>query len=277
MSQTETEDTPPSTPTDKTMGGNANGGGGGGGTPPPPPPPPPPPGPYRPIKPKMGGLKKISDSDWIAWVGGKPNQLFTALSKIKPESIEATQYRPQGVSSAAKAAHYRTMGLKDKFKRDNNILLFQKEIMDHLKSHGLDTVTYIKDPTDGAQVVSIVTDHDRFTIKSADAVEKSQIKAYDEYDKGNTRDAVKFLYASLNSELKQQLHENAEPEGTFIHHWMNLMHLTRSASVDRFATIRDRIKRRRISDFAGENVTELASDYLSDYKILQWLPEVLRL
>ena len=141
--------------------------------------------PFVPPKPTMGGLKKISDDDWIVWVGGKPSISWVTLAKPNPAAIEATQYRPLSISSSAKAAHYRTTGLKEKFNRNTSILMFQKEVMDHLTSHGMDTITYLPDPSDKTKMVSIITDHDRFTPAAADRTETLQSLKYDQYDHAN--------------------------------------------------------------------------------------------
>ena len=88
------------------------------------------------------------------------------------------------------------------------------------------------------------------------------------YDLNNTKDAKKFLYNSFDDELKKQLNENCTKECSFVAYWLELIHAMRSVSMERFDKIRERLKKCKITDYDGENVEKLASDYLADYEEL---------
>ena len=51
-------------------------------------------------------------------------------------------------------------------------------------------------------------------------------------------------------------------------YWLELIHIVRSVSVDRYDKIKERIRNRRIADYDGENVCKLATDYHRDFKEL---------
>jgi hypothetical protein len=148
---------------------------------------------FVPSKPKMGGVTKISNLSSMAWTGGKPLSKFTGLEEPSPDTLMATQYRPTSIGAATKGQLNRITGFESKFTRKSDLLTFQKKTLDHLVRHGMDTITYLTDPTDSTKVVSIVSEHAQFTLKEAKNTEKTdQQSQYDEYDKANIRDAKTF-------------------------------------------------------------------------------------
>jgi hypothetical protein len=223
---------------------------------------------FVPTPPKMGGLKEHSEDVFLPWTGGKPNFDWTSLAVTNPDVIAPNQYRQTSVGGAIKSQYYRTMGLSTKFTRDSDLLTFQKKMMQHLEEYGMDTTTYLPDPTDPTQMISIITHHARFTLAEASTAESTQLKSYDEYDKSNIKDSVKFLLESVDEDLETQMYENCKADETFIVHWTHLMLIIGTVSIDRFDKIKDRIKSRKIQDYSGENVSLLCSDYLADWKLL---------
>jgi transposase InsO family protein len=213
----------------------------------------------------MGGLEQIGSDTHAPWTGGPPNPTWTGLNNPKPTSVEPTQYRPTGIGSAAKSQKYRISGLDTKFAVDDDLMTFQKDILDHMIQHGMDTITYLGDPQEPGKMVSVVTDHSKFNFDSIELLELAQKNNYDKYDKSNVRDAKKFLLSSVNPEMKKQIHENCTDEDSFIVYWMNLMLLVRPMSSRQFESIVRRIEGRNIKDYPGENVISMASDYLSDF------------
>jgi hypothetical protein len=216
----------------------------------------------------MGGIQQISDSDWVAWTGGKPIANWMRLDKVVPDQLYPSQYRPSSVGSSAKARHYRTIGLETKFSRTGNLQVFQREVMEHLQEHGMDTITYLPDPTDTSKMISIVEHHARFSYDEAESGEVFQKARYDRYDKENMRDGKAFLGKSIDEDLKEQLYDLSGMSDTFIMMWMNLIGLVQSVSIDWYDKIKMRLKQRRIKNYAGEDVMALSSDYLSDWKEL---------
>lgn len=225
--------------------------------------------PYKPPVPQYGGVREVGADSWAAWTGGMPKGDWTGLEQPKPASINPGQYRSNSISGMAKSQVYRVQGLETKFTKDSNLLIFQKEVMEHLTQHGLDTITYIQDPVDNDKVVSVLTEHARFTLKEGcEAGNDYNKMQYDEYDLENIRDARKFLLNSVDEHLKTQLYQNCKDEDSFVAVWFNLIHLVRSVSINRFDKIKERIKERQISQYSGENIEELVTDYIADWQEL---------
>ena len=224
---------------------------------------------FIPDKPTMGGLEQIGQEHYATWTGGKPNTMWSALEDPNPPDIEPTQYRPTSVSSAAKQQHYRITGLITKFTKDSNLLTFQRDVTDHLNNYGMDTITYLPNPQDSSMMISILTDHAKFDNTKVASMEEPQASKYDKYDKGNIRDAKKFLMNSLDPELKKQMHESCKDTDSFIAYWMNLMTLVRPHNYRQYTVMQKNIESRKIQDYPGEDVMKLCSDFLSDYKELE--------
>eukprot|EP00977_Amphora_coffeiformis_P000270 scaffold80_cov203-Amphora_coffeaeformis.AAC.1 len=195
---------------------------------------------FEPAKPKMGGLKKLSESYTLAWTGGQPKPMWIELLQPKPITIRATQYRPTSISSTTKN-----------------------------DPGSLDPITYLVDPVNPESTVSVVNKHAWFTLKTALLSEaNNQKKLYDSYDLENSDDAVAMLLDSLDSDLLTQMHENCHEDDSFIAYWMNLMSIIGSVSIERFSKFKDDLKKRRSQGYSGQDVEALASDYISDYKKL---------
>ena len=188
--------------------------------------------------PKMGGKHQQPDGKEVVWTGGVPKANWSGLKEPNPKSIHPTQYRPSSIGSSTKSQYYRTTGLTTKFTRKSDLLKFQTKVQEHLEEYGMDTIAYLPSPTDSTEMVSIISNHARYTLKEAKQQEKNQLTKYDLYDHANERDAKKFLMESIDEDLETQLYENCQKTDSFIVHWMNLMLLVGSISIDRF----DRIK-----------------------------------
>lgn len=172
---------------------------------------------YKPETPKMGGIQRQSETSWTVWTGGIPNTDWSGLEDPALNMVAPTQFRPDSPSSAAKSEYYRITGLETKFTRKSDLLTFQKKVMQHFQKHGLDSITYLPDPTNKDQMISIVTQHPQFTLKDAKSSEKdNQADKYDMYDQKNIRDAVMFLYNSLDPSLETQMYENCQDNDSFI-------------------------------------------------------------
>ena len=78
--------------------------------------------------------------------------------------------------------------------------------MKHFERYGLDTITYLQGP-DG-DMLSIITDHAKFTLEAAEKAEKDQMEfEYDSYDKANVLDAIEYVTSSLDDHLEEQIHQ----------------------------------------------------------------------
>jgi len=117
-------------------------------------------------------------------------------------------------------------------------------------------------------MITVITNHARFTLKQAMESEEVRDFMYDTYDRSNIRDAKKFLMNSIDEALENQMYENCPDDSTFITYWMNLMRLVGSVSVNRFDKIKNRLKGRSVNQYLGQDISLLCSDFLSDWKEL---------
>ena len=224
---------------------------------------------YSPKKPKHGGLKETGPDTKTAWCGGKPRADYSGLEEENPTTIQPTQYRPNSISGQAKARWYRTMGLTTKLTRDGDILGFERDTIDHLEDHGLDTITYLKDQGDASKVISVVSNHGRFNhSKACKEANDVALIHFDEYDQANQKDAIKFLLNSLDTDLRKQLLESVYKEDCFIVYWLTLMRIVRSVSVDRYYRVMEEMKRRRVTNYPAQDIEQAASDWLANYQEL---------
>ena len=119
---------------------------------------------FKPNVPQFGGIEEVGTDSWAAWTGGKPRADWTGLVNPTPTSINPGQYRSNSIAGKAKSQVYRVQGLETKFTKDSDLLTFQKEVMEDLVQHGLDTIAYVQDPVDNRKVTLVITEHARFTL-----------------------------------------------------------------------------------------------------------------
>ena len=224
---------------------------------------------FRPTSPKHGGVEQVGPDTFAAWTGGKPMADWSGLVNPTPSTIAPNQYRGTSVASRAKSQAYRVMGMDTKFARNGNLLTFQKKVMKHFIQYGLDAITYLTDPTDPTNVVSVLEAHSRFNLARASKQANALMTAeFDSYDIENVSDAKDYLLNSITPDLEIQLYQNCKEDESFISFWLNLVHIVKSVSVNRFDKIKDRIKSRKIADYASENIEDLVTDYLTDWQEL---------
>ena len=65
---------------------------------------------------------------------------------------------------------------------------------------------------------------------------------YDKYDHENVCNARRFLLNSVSEDLETQLYEACVETDSFIKYWLNLAHIVKSVSINRFDKVKDRIK-----------------------------------
>ena len=118
-----------------------------------------------PTDPLMGEWREAGmsgSSMWNCLVGGKPLADWSQLSPMQPNKIEfTTRFRPLNPILDVKGLKNRTKGLSTKFKKADDLVVFQSKIWKHLVEHGLDTITYLVDPSDVTDVLDVVNNHTR--------------------------------------------------------------------------------------------------------------------
>ena len=87
--------------------------------------------------------------------------------------------------------------------------MFQKKVLEHLETYGLDTIAYLSHPKETNTVVSVIKHHALFQLKDGvKMAEETAKKHFDAYDDANQKDARKFLLNSVDEHLEKQLYEN---------------------------------------------------------------------
>lgn len=265
MSTGQPKTPPPSSSTSKSTGGGTTTTGN-----PSPPPGPPPSTVFVPPKPRHGGLVQTGTDTKVPYTGGKPRVGFGAIdSTVKSmQTVNPGMHRPLSSSAASKNQYYRiTSQLEEKFNRNGNRIKFEGTVMKHFKRHGLDTITYLQGP-DGT-MVSIITDHAKFTMEEAETAEREQFtKHYDLYDKSNVIDAIEYVTSTLDDHLEEQVHQVQVAGEGFIVFWMKLMSIIKSTSIDYYESIKTKIRGLRIANEPGQDVTLLCSKYYQYWKLL---------
>ena len=179
------------------------------------------------------------------------------------------QYHPTSITSKAKSRTYRIAGLTNKFTRTSDLQTFQKRVKKHLVDHGMDTITYVTSPTDAKQVVSIIDHHGLFTLdEGCKAGNDLKTNHFDLYCLDNDNNAKDFLIASVDADIEEQLLDDCDEEDSFVAMWLNLIHIVRSVSILKFEKIKEQVAGRSLSQYAGENIEAICSDWTNDYKEL---------
>ena len=219
---------------------------------------------YQPPNPTMGGLLRTGDTDYTPWTGGKPNNNWSGL-EAPPATVHPTMLRPTTAGSSQKSQAYRTAGLTTKFGHSGDVLEFQKETIKHFERYGMDTITYVHDPADRRNMVSIIHHHTKFTMDEAVAAGALVYPSYDGYDLANVEDAKIFVENSLEKELAKELNQVTKDVTTFVEYWMRLIEIVHVPGTDHFENIKARMRKRSIKDHSGEDVVALCQDYTNDY------------
>ena len=225
---------------------------------------------FKPTVPKFGGIKEVGPKIWAAWIGGQPKADWAGLEESDPKSITPNQFRSTSISGQAKSQNYRTLGMDNKFGKDNDLQDFGRKLKEHFIEHGIDTPTYLRDPTKKKHVVSVLDNHALFDMKEGvDEANELLENEFDEYTLAADRDGKKYLLNSLDPYLETQLRAKVKDSDCFVAYWLRLIHIIKSVSVDRFEAIKDRIKSRKLSNYASEDIEAIATDYLKDYEELE--------
>ena len=91
---------------------------------------------------------------------------------------------------------------------------------------------------------------------------------YGQYEMENVNNAKEWLLNSILSDLKKQLYQNYKEDASFIALWLNLVHIVKSVSINRFDMIKKRIEGCKVSDYVSENIEELVMNYYNDWEEL---------
>ncbi|CAJ1959920.1 unnamed protein product [Cylindrotheca closterium] len=226
-----------------------------------------PPTPFQVQQPTMGKLMLIdSDGKQVAVVGGgAPKDDWSALDPARLEPYCAGQIRT--ILYDGKHRAYRVKGLETKFNLKGNLRMFQRDVIQHLVANGLDTIAYVPHCQTGIPV-HVVEEHPSFTIESVRKQVSAQLLKYDKYDSANDSEAKLFLENSLEPSLLEKLTMRIKTTDSFPVVFITLMYLNRSQSVHRFEAIKESIRKRKPSDYPGEDISLMSEDHKIDAKEL---------
>lgn len=87
------------------------------------------------------------------------------------------------IASSQKGYNFLMCGFNTKFDRKGDLAAFQHDLWIHLvQNTGMDSISYIPDPTDSSCMKNGVKEHSRFTVDSAKKMCEKQLKLYDFHD-----------------------------------------------------------------------------------------------
>ena len=229
----------------------------------------------KPADPKMGQWREAGmtgSNMWNCLVGGMPLADWSQLSPVQPNKIEfTTRFRPLNPILDVKGLTNRTKGLSAKFKKTDDLVVFQSKIWKHLVEHGLDTIAYLVDPSDITEVLDVVNNHTRYVVD----MEKTELlfdqfeSEFDDVDRTNDTAATTFFLDSLDPSIADDLVEDSELTDTFARVWLKFIRSLCTNSLNRFDSIKSQIRAKIPSQYAGQNIETMARELKKLAKILK--------
>ena len=203
--------------------------------------------------------------DFNALMGGQPLADWTGLDAAVPreEAVTSFHYRPVNPARGTKGHITRTQGLVTKFKRGDDLSIFQRQVWSHLQRHGMDTIAYLQNPFDNTLVVNVVENHARFSKDPAVVIASAQVMSdnFDRFDKQNDSNAKAFLLDSLDETLLERVELLRQPTDTFTIIWLRFIHHFMTTSIDRFDKIKYKIRMMSPRSYPGQDIERMTMDY----------------
>ena len=218
------------------------------------------------ITPKFGGT--YPGSNTAVWIGGAPNEAFTGTVNGMPK----TPLCIRGLEPSYEMKGYTTRvmsGCATKFKRDDPefpLMAFAAECLNHMESHGLDTVFYMKGvKSDGTGGEELFTYHTKYTksqvdrfIQEAQVADAHGVKKFDSFCVQALQESQQWLMNSLDESLKSALRPCLAKKPTGPQLWMAIVAEVQSDSLRRCQQLVKKFEALSLSQFKGENVREYA-------------------
>jgi hypothetical protein len=219
----------------------------------------------------FGGI----DGD-IVWVGGPPTYKMDDTNSVEP-------YSPlcwRKLDPKTEISNYKSrVGLYDgitKFKKDDSdytLTAFAADALEHMRTHGMDSVFYMKGCSASAArgtsagAVEIFNYHSSYTKQQVkEAVQRllSPTRS-DPYVKAALSESGVWLTNSLHSSMKVSLKSTlaAKPSGPDL--WMAIVSHCLNNHLRRLQELEKKFNATKLSDFPGENVEDYCltvEDYL---------------
>ncbi len=128
----------------------------------------------------------------------------------------------------------------------------------------MDSIAYLRDPTDNTKMTKVIKAHARYRVQSDKSLAEAQVQLYDKYDRTNDMAARTYLLASLSTELSNKVTEELDDSDSFPVVWLQFLKSIQSTSIERFEDLKA-INRARIpSQYSGENLEQLAAHFRKD-------------
>ena len=221
----------------------------------------------KPSDPKMGTTEETypGSGDFYYTFGGEPLPDWSNIKDPSTRLLSDLCFRPVDPVSGQKSSVIRTTGLKHSFSRKDKLTVFQKQVWNHLRKHGLDTVTYLQDPNDNSTCLSVVTHHARFTSDLTKAEQLSTIfkSNFDSWDKKHDYEAKSFFLSSLSTELTRGLDTYIEDEDTFAICWLKFVRYLVVTTTRTFDVMRENLRTIRPNQFEGQNIEKMAESVIN--------------
>jgi hypothetical protein len=129
----------------------------------------------------------------------------------------------------------------------------------------MDSIAYLRDPTDNTKMASVIKAHARYTVQSAKLLAETLAQRYNKYDRTNNNMAARtYLLASLSTELSNKVTEKLDDSDSFPVVWHQFLKSIQSTSIERFEDLKAIIKARLPSQYSGENLEQLAAHFRKD-------------
>ena len=219
----------------------------------------------------MGGISTSYDGTDTPFTGGVPRRDWTGLVVPTNDHVYPMQLRPVNTSAYIKAdaSLQLKMTPDPKFNKGSNFVQFTQDIVMELQVRGLDSISYLPHPTDPNGVLSVITDHARYTLDEARVLAEEFKTKWDSFDKINNFYAKKMLISSLHPDLQTDVRRKITENDPFPIIWLVMVERIQSTSTNRWALVKKRMESRKITDYSGQNIELLAYDFMEDARELE--------
>jgi hypothetical protein len=116
-------------------------------------------------------------------------------------------------------------------------------VWEHLEDTGMESIAYLRDPTDITAMSDVVKAHVRYTVQSAKLLAEVQVQLYSKYDRTNNMAAKTYLLPSLTTELSNKATEKLDDTNSFPVVWLQFLKSVQSTSIERFEDLKGTTKK----------------------------------
>ena len=215
------------------------------------------------VIPAMGQQSKVNGKSVII-SGGKPKADWSGL--MNPQSHRSPFQIRELFSVSSKAYKHRCEKIHSTITKDSNLVVVGDILKMQFEEIGVDTITYLPDPADPENTMSVLSDHAKLTKDEGIALSKTISSKFDSLDWENNGAATSVLLNSLDTKLYEKLIKNRNPDDTFVITWYRLVDLLYPHSISTFEEYKNVIRKRLATDYAGQDIEELCSDFENDAK-----------